>query len=87
MPAAEWESYLAARGRIVGASTCPVRSVADHPSVVGWVRDAGTAQETGALWCAGGLGDQPARWLEAVREVWSEWRRCDAEEIEEARKK
>jgi hypothetical protein len=40
--------------------------------VVGWIQDARLVETTGALRVAGGLDDQPSRWLEAVRVVMAE---------------
>lgn len=89
MPTEQWESFHAARRELLAAgkpSTCPVRQVADRPDIMQYVRDAGVAERTGVLLRAGGLEDQPARWLEAVQIVWTENNVIDQELVDAARK-
>ena len=83
---ARWDSWTAALARVQGPSTCPVRSIEDHPLgawIVQVLVDARSV-ERGYLLRAGGLEDQPARWWEAVHLVIAEVARCDAEAAEEA---
>jgi hypothetical protein len=71
----QWASFASAQAKRCSPkeTRCPLRRLElDCPDVVGWISDARLVETTGALLVQGGILDQPAKWLEAVRLVMAE---------------